>query len=310
MSRLRHSPRGFIRSLQLSKTDLFAFVEGWSDRFFYDRICAKSCEGSDLTFEVRTAQELPDQTGGKAALLSFFSYLRRRRLLLHEFKGKKSAVIFLLDKDIDDVLGTRKRSRHVIYTEYFQLENYLIRHAEIAEIAAAAASLDVHSVRSIIGDQRQWMQKAATEWKQWVSICITARILQANCRCTYSLHSQINDGPYSGVVAADLALLTTELQTASGLPAAKLDRWLERTRRRIDRIYAAGRYDNVFKGKWYAHFLAEDIRRAAVGRAYNANGLGERIFSAAAAKLNFGEAWVLHFRDRLASVLQSLVNHA
>jgi hypothetical protein len=45
------------------------------------------------------AQELPTQTGGKKSLITFFEYLRKRKMLVNNFKGKTWGVIFFLDKE-------------------------------------------------------------------------------------------------------------------------------------------------------------------------------------------------------------------
>lgn len=307
MSRLKYSAKGFIRSLQVSRNDVFAFIEGWSDRYFYDRVCEHACRGTGLTYDVRTAQELPAGTGGKTALVGFFLRLRRRKMLLHEFKGKKLAIIFFLDKDIDDLMKLRRRSKHIIYTEFYELENHLIRQTNLCEVAAAAASLDVESIRAVIGDQSEWMFRAATEWKDWVKLCATAQLLNANCGCTYSSHSQINDGPYGGVNGARLSRLAGELRVATGLPLNEFQAIVDRMSVRIDRIYASSRHDRVFKGKWYAKFLAEDVRRAADGRPYNGNGLETRVHAIAGAKLDFGQAWAGYFKVRISSVIQALL---
>lgn len=306
MTRLRYSAKGFIRSLQISRTNLFAFVEGQSDLYFYDRICGLASRGASLVYDVRMAQELPGNTGGKEALLDFFSSLRRRKLLSHEFKGKKLAIIFFLDKDIDDLLKIRRRSKHLIYTEFYELENYLISQTDACEVAAAAASLDVNSIKSIVGNQVTWMARAAAEWKEWVKLCTLARRLDADCGCTFSSHSRINEGPYGGVAIPRHQDFTARLQTASGLPQEQFQRILDQTGRRIDRIYAAGRHDGVFKGSWYPRFLAEDVRKAARGRPCDFNSLEKRIHAAAAAKLDFEQPWADYFRSRMSAIVHDL----
>ena len=76
MSRPRHSYAGQLRLMQLSASDLFVFVEGKrSDPYFYAGIVASVPE-LHARYEICTARQLPGETGGKQALLSFFSFLR------------------------------------------------------------------------------------------------------------------------------------------------------------------------------------------------------------------------------------------
>lgn len=116
MTRLRHTERALARTLQMSRIDIFVFVEGWGDRYFYDKLCRLVSGKFSATFQVRTSQEIGVNTSGKSALLDFFAYLRSKKLLFHEFKGKKLAVVFFADKDIDDIQRIQKRSYHFIYT--------------------------------------------------------------------------------------------------------------------------------------------------------------------------------------------------
>src|ERR1035437_1610354 len=105
MSRLVHSDvKAYLRYIQTSRHQLFAFVEGPSDRFFYDRICAVASSGSGVTYQIVTAAELPGGTGGKPGLLNFHSELATRKKLFHNFKGKFIGAIFFFDKDVDDLL--------------------------------------------------------------------------------------------------------------------------------------------------------------------------------------------------------------
>src|SRR5438445_2421225 len=157
MSRLFHSWAGFARGMQISRTQLFVFIEGQdNDPYFYSKICESVCVPAGVSYEHRVARELPGGAGGKGALLIFFQYLRRKRLLLSDFKGKRTAAVFFLDKDIDDVLRTRVRSPHVVYTEYYDVENHLFAAADLAEAAAAAASFDKLAIAAALRNEAEW----------------------------------------------------------------------------------------------------------------------------------------------------------
>jgi hypothetical protein len=294
MSRLRHSEKALIRSLQLSRTDVFVFVEGWTDRYFYDKGCKVALNGLPRTYELRLSRELAAGGEGKHALLNFFSYLRGRKLLFHEFKGKKLAVIFFLDKDVDDFLRIRKRSKHLVYTQYYAVENYFVRHSDLGDALAAAACLDADSVRAILGNQDAWSRRAATEWKDWVGLCLLARAVRANAPSNYGRHSQVNVGAYGGVIPGSVMLMEGEIQAASGLPAARFQQISARVNRFVARMFAIGLHDRLFKGEWYGFFLVEDARRAAAGRPHDPNGLANRTFAVASSKLDFLQPWAEH----------------
>jgi uncharacterized protein DUF4435 len=308
MSRLRYSERAFVRSLQLSRHDLFIFVEGWSDRYFYDKICQSLCPAINLTYSLRTAAELPGQTGGKEALIYFFSFLRSQRLLLHAFKGKKLAVAFFLDKDVDDYLKRKKRSPHIIYTEYYCLENHLLKYCNLTDAVAAAASLDLASVDAAFGVQEAWMSKAAAEWQDWVELCLLARALNSNCSCGYHRHSQVNKGPYGGIDQTAYTQAKATIQAAISLPPVSFHRRLAKIERYVRNVYSSGEHDRVFKGKWYAAFAAEDVKKAAAGRAFNSNGFESRLLAIAAASIDTTKGWCEYFKEPLRILATNFQN--
>ena len=122
--------------MQLSTNNLFVFVEGWSDRYFYDTLAESRCTPVGLSHRVSTAQEISTRSVGKSGLLEFFEYLRRRGRLLSELQGKKTAIMFCFDKDVDDFRRVTKRSLHVFYTEHYDIENHLCIHGNILSAAA------------------------------------------------------------------------------------------------------------------------------------------------------------------------------
>jgi hypothetical protein len=310
MNRLRHSIKALVKSMQMSKFELFVFVEGKADRYFYDRICSTGLNKFGIAYQVKTADELAVGTVGKTALLDFFIFLRVRKLLAHSFKGKKLAAVFIVDKDVDDFLRACKRSIHLIYTEFYHRENYLMRCSDLADVAATAASLDVQSMETRLGDQEFWRRAAAAEWKEWIKLCLVARQTRAHCPSNYSQKSQINNGPYGGVDQMRLANSRTALETASGLPTAVFHRAPARVDSFVERMLKSGQHDRLFKGTWYAAFLEEDIRHAAAGRSYYSSGLEERLIETAVSKLDFTGAWASFFHAGFGRVTNHLQNGA
>jgi len=108
MNRLRHSYEGYLRSMQISSTELFIFVEGkQSDPYFYARIC-ETVPGLGSRYEVCQAEQLPGDTGGKQSLLSFYDFLRKQKMLVSSLGGQRTASMFFMDKDLDDLQHRKK----------------------------------------------------------------------------------------------------------------------------------------------------------------------------------------------------------
>jgi hypothetical protein len=307
MNRLRHNERALIRTFQMSRLGIFVFVEGWKDRYFYDRLCKIVCKQSPPIYQVRTSQELGAQNSGKASLIGFFSYLRRRKLLFHEFKGKKLAIVFFLDKDVDEILRLRKRSDHVVYTRYYCLENHLLKHVNLADLIAAAAGLDEASVLSAMGDQEAWMLNVASTWKDWIKLCLLGRVLNVNSRCGYGRASQVNENSFGKPMAPLITQMLGEIHTASGLPTSQFDAAWRRIDRTVENMFARSEHDRIFKGKWYIGFMPELAKRAAAGRQFDANGLeATQVFAIANKSVDPAERWAASLRAPLERIVALL----
>lgn len=225
---------------------------------------------------------------------------------MHDFKGKRTTVIFFLDKDIDDILRTKLRSPHVVYTRYYDVENHLFTAADLAEAAAAAASFDRARIAGAIGNYQQWLARAAAVWKDWIKLCVFARKRNLGGEYNYSVASRINNpltGPTDPVA---LQLRLTQLQAATGLPPNKFKRSFGSVSKIVDDAFTSGSHDTVFKGKWYATFLTDEIKTVAAGRAYDENNLAKRLVTALALTVNFDDPWANHFKQALAGIVDLL----
>lgn len=139
--------------MQMSQALIFALVEGKDlDPFFYGQICRSVCGPKGMRYELCKANELPPHAGGKTTLIEFHNYLRRKRCLVSVLGGKKTTAVFFLDKDIDDLSRSLRRSTHIIYTRYYDVYNDVYRHGNLVLGAACAASLDETVLSPLLSD--------------------------------------------------------------------------------------------------------------------------------------------------------------
>jgi hypothetical protein len=305
MPRLYHSQLGFIRQMQASRYRLWMFVEGMSDRYFYDSLCRARPTQAAIPYWVALAHEIPGYRGnGKAAILGLYRWLRQTQRLVTVLGNRKTAVLCCLDKDIDEILRCRARSPHVVYTELFCVENYLFRHGDLCKAAQVAAQLDHASVQALVGnDQLQWSQRAADSWKEWVTFCVFVQQNGIGVR-NFGIASQFQNGPYRAVVPTMRAVVMSACQVASGMNANAFAVAYANTEARVNKLYAKGQHDRVFNGKWYASFLAADAGRAAAGRQHQQRDLPERLTSTLAMSLDFSAGWAAHFLQAIDAVAQ------
>src|SRR5205814_5122732 len=126
-----------------------------------------ACVPLGISYQSVTAAELPEGAGGKDALLKFHRFLKDAGKLISDLKGKKTAVVFFLDKDIDDLLRTIENSPHIIYTAQYDVEGHIFEKGDFVKSAAALAGLNESEVRAAIGDPSLWRELCAKRWMEW-----------------------------------------------------------------------------------------------------------------------------------------------
>jgi len=307
MKRLTHSLKAYLRYMQMSRHQLFAFVEGKvTDPYFYGKICDSVCQPAGISYEICRAQEVSGGSGGKQALISFFEYLRRKAALIGAFKGKSTAAIFFLDKDVDDFLRTQRRSEHIVYTSYYGVENHIFVEGDLVEAVAASASMDYQEVVASLGDYERWRREVAQRWKAWVTLCLFVARRKINCECNYRVTSRVNSPLHGPVDPNAYADRLARVQNQSRLTNKQFKRAFRRVSKLVDDIYAQDEHDRIFKGKWYAILLAATIRNIAGNRPINSAGLETRLPSNVMLTLDFEEPWAEYFKEPVRDLVNRL----
>ncbi len=306
MSRLKHSRTGYLRSLQISRHQVFAFVEGTQvDPFFFGEICRRVCQPNGVGYLVRPARELPGSAGGKSAVIAFYRYARSKARLVSELGRKRTVIVFFLDKDLDDMTRKKCRSPHVIYTTYYDVQNHVFRHSDFGLAAAAAASLDRQELMAHPTFAGNWCQGAARRWREWIALCMLS-VKHGVPNANYRVASQVNT-PINGPL--DLAKYSSAVQTLAsslGVAADVVDRRVDVLRSGIEKQLSGGTYDRVFKGKWYALLLEADLRDAFTANQHQFNGVAGRAAAVMAATMDFSQPWAESFSRPLAELVARL----
>lgn len=306
MSRLTRSINGYIRSLQMSRSQVILFVEGKSDTYFYGKVAESVCRPAGISYGLCMAQELPEGSGGKKALITWFKLLRRRSLLINSFKGKTTVFIFFLDKDVDDFLRKQYRSDHLVYTKYYDVESHIFKEGNLGEIAAAHASIDPQLFLATFGSNEDWRQRVAEHWKCWVKLCLFAQKRDITGECNYSVRSPINN-PLHGPV--DLSAYSRRLKTLelrSGLSTEKFKSTFRRLSKLVDDLYNSREYDRVFKGKWYAPLLTTQIKEITGIPPQHFQALPDLLPKMVIVTLDFNLHWAEHFKKPLQKLMKLL----
>jgi len=292
--------------MQMSATQLFVFVEGKQcDPYFFAGICSTALN-QQVSYYISTAQEIPGDSGGKQALIAFFTFLRDRKKLVSTLGGQRTACVFFLDKDVDDLQRRKKRSLHAVYTEHYDVQNYVFQHGDLAKGTAAAASVDPRRIEGDLGDAPRWCKHVAMLWRDWLALCL--RLLEDGipCEANYRVLSRVQTrhcGPTN--VQAHRALVR-DIAGRAGVSVAELTRRVSLTADKVERYFARGEHHRIFKGKWFAAILADDVARIMAGNPFDDHGLAGRLPSAIATTLDFSEPWTEHFRQPLHDIAAML----
>jgi len=290
--------------MQMSQASIFALVEGKDlDPFFYGHICRSVCGPKDMHYELCKANELPPHAGGKTTLIEFYNYLRRKRCLVSVLDGKKTTAVFFLDKDIDDLSRSLRRSTHIIYTRYYDVHNEVYRHGNLVRGAACAASLEETVLSPLLADSTKWCAQASRRWQDWLVLCLISARKNVACQHNFGVPSQIQC-PKTG--NADPTLLykaKSIIATGLHLSTTDFQRIYDSYHARVDEYFRSGQHDIVFKGKWYPHLLDEDIRRLRGQVNYLKKGFTKRITPTVAATLDFADSWTDYYTSRLQAAI-------
>jgi hypothetical protein len=142
-ARLRHDYKAHIRAVQISERRVFVYCEGREhDPYIYSELTRRAQPSAETTFEIYRIEEIAG-AGGKPAVMKLFRHVKKRRLLLAEYKGKPYCCLFFIDKDIDDIKRGRSRSAHVFYTELYDLEAHIYRDSDLRRAVAIGLSVNL-----------------------------------------------------------------------------------------------------------------------------------------------------------------------
>jgi hypothetical protein len=305
MARPQYSRNGIVRAIEMSRCDVTAVVEGFIDRMFFSELLNQNADTVGKAIQIRLAHEINSSLGnGKTALLALHSRLKLHKRLIFTIGSDKKAVLVFLDKDIDDLKRTRRRCPHTIYTEYYSVENYLFRHGDLARTLICGACLDGQSVGALPTNQ-QWTLRAAKSWEAWIAFCLTTSKYRTPGLPNFGVESLIHSGPYSPLDAGKEATLLNAVARRTGRALAEVKTAYGRKLARVRTLLAADAIDQIFNGKWYFGFLAQDAKRLAAGRQMP-SGLEDRLQGALLASLNFRAAWANSFQQKITAVLAQI----
>lgn len=275
MNRLVYSSGAYLRSMQISGAQLFAFVEGGLDRPFVERIFKSVAP--QIRYRIVAAKELPGSTGGKNRVIEWFKELRGKRMLASQSWGKKFFAIFFLDKDADDFKNRLLRSDHVAYTTTYDVEGTIFNCTDVHAGLADAALITSDQAKQLMPSFEGWLRTVTQHWVDWITLCLLTNFEGINCGCGFDRLSDVNPdrlGPPDVIKVEQYKLKACQ---ALGIPAAEFSALYEKYRKRVEAANERGQHLRYFKGKWLHSLLQIYCERANKVEDWNVQSIGEKL---------------------------------
>lgn len=301
--RLSWSALGFARRVMMSKLAIFAVVEGRVlDSPFYDRLLAANPKMS-AGYEVRLGEQisLPSDcaSGGKPALLALHDFYRRNNLLQQAASSGPKSIVFLLDRDYDDVAGRLKRSRHVIYTVCCDVEAEVFQRGDLASALSSAISLTLGEAASAsdtfsVGP----LTDLANEWRTWIELCCLAVGLKSPCMVRPHQTSQVNVETF-GLVDQQAAAKCLQAVRENSKSRSKETRE-KQILGRVRNTYSRGEQHALVKGKWVTPYVEHRMKLYFESAPVDLKALrGGGLLRALLDTVDFDGSWARHWRDAI-----------
>ena len=314
--RLQYTRDAFLRRVAMSyDASVFVLVEGKVfDPYFAEQLCATSAKLRKAGYEIRLISQVKTDSGlsagGKDAVISFFDYCKRNDRLRQRNAGGDRVVAFMVDRDCQHITGGMRRSPHVIYTLYADVEAHIFFDADELEALSLAASLDSATGMDLFQALGDWRRTVADTWRPWIELCCIADATRSRCWVGFgSPKSLIHDGKRCGVINSKaLAEASKAVRDSSPLAGAVFDSRKDLVLSRIASTYRTRKQASLLKGKWLPiqlTFLVDDFfKSGAKGEhEWHAKGFKESIDRCYAANLLRDAPGFRHMRAQLEAVL-------
>lgn len=275
MNRLVYSNGAYLRSMQITGAQLFAFVEGGLDRPFVERLL-KSID-PQIRHRIVAAKELPGSTGGKNRVIEWFKGLRDKKMLASQVWGKKFFAIFFLDKDADDFKNKLLRSDHVAYTTTYDLEGMIFNCTDFHSGLADAALITLDQAKELMPSFEDWLKSIAQNWIDWVTLCLLTNFEGVNCGCGFDRLSEVNPDRLGSPDIIKIEQYKQIARQKLGIPVQEFSALYEKYRKRVDATHKRGQHLRYFKGKWLHSLLQLHCERAKKVEDWNVRSIGEKL---------------------------------
>ncbi len=238
-------------------------------------------------------------------MIELHSYFRKQNALVSDFHGKKTLVAFCLDKDADDYCRKQIVCDHIIYSEYYSIENDLVLGCDIVKCVAATASLPRETVRAAFSNLNP-INRLHNLLKEWMIICLFVKMHRVGCDKSYSIFSTVHSKSDFVLDCNLFSICKKNLHTRSAFTVNGFNRCWAKIVNIIETAIATGNSENLFPGKWYFTAIKEVVTKHCSGVDFDKDSFESGLRRAMLAQLDFTAPWAEDYFNRILQLSKRL----
>lgn len=282
----------FIKTIEASRVNLFVFVEGKVvDPAFYDKIFNHYLSGLNVEYEVVIPSRILPNLGGKDALIRFHDELAGLGRVNFEYRGVKKSCVFIVDKDVDDIVNSMRSDKSIIYTGHYCAENYLIVNGDVRQGIINSCQIPKRELSVIKLDL---IDSIRVDLRPWVVHCLMNKM-----RCVNFCSGYANDPP-AGFKIDDYWI--SDVSGKSGISKSEIELAYANAEKIAEERYKSGAEDSIIKGKWYFARLECIIKENFSG--YNISNFQKSFQTALLSTLIVSDDWALYFFNKTKHAIE------
>lgn len=289
----------------MSRIGVWVVVEGRvMDLPFYDRLLGANDKVVYLAHDVRLVETLlvSRSGGGKAAAIALFDHYRRSGRLTQLNSMGPRHIVFMLDRDLDNVCGGSRRHPHMIYTVARDVEAEVHLAGDLAQALGTAASMTGGEAQAAARELRTHVRDLADTWRDWVNIGVLAAGLQSRSRLRTAGTSNVNRPVYGSADSEAVRTAVTDVVTHAAITIPVNRRALLESR--VRGYYERGHQELLVKGKWLPAYIEHRLRQLMSGkRPVHYAGLSS-LSACLLATIDFQDAWAQPYHRALDRALK------
>lgn len=299
-NRPKWSADGFAQRVKMSEDDLWLIVEGRDhDRPHYEKLLKSLPSTKDRSVSIRLAETIELNgvaAGGKEHVLALHDHLGAEDKLTSENKSGDSTIVFMVDRDRDDIMGTLRTSDHVLYTFGTDVEADILLHSDIWAALRAAYGVDSEisdKVKRAVPDPPS---ELLSIWASWLRLGLTALLCNKPGCAPWSTLSQVNSNHFDRVKAEEVSQVSQKIQAAVD-EATHAVAYADASK------HMSAQGVRLLKGRWIARYIKYLVEKHLSGEIIRVNVPSNTVIDTALAALTYDDQWAAEYDAQFSKVL-------